>query len=276
MEAKAMTVRVGNDLAGWQDPADDMGFAVNTVRKIEMASRGHFAGGCSLLFEDWLAYGAENHLKSLLDSYAHVAWILGRGGLAPPMTPSGRARCYELGMVNALREEVGLLDTLNLKLLPGATPEKGPQQAYEMLLAQHLPADGCTCDGRGRGWWNAKRTLKEMSEADAAVRADGAEWMYLLWKYAGRVEHHAGFERMLRTDGQKIWIGPAEPWQRVRTFSCLLQTYSSIVGWVAELFHADVAKGLTASLSELMGRPAIHKAWATRPSPPTSGQPKAG
>jgi hypothetical protein len=112
MEAKAMTVRVGNDLAGWQDPADDMGFAVNTVRKIEMASRGHFAGGCSLLFEDWLAYGAENHLKSLLDSYAHVAWILGRGGLAPPMTPSGRARCYELGMVNALREEVGLLDTL--------------------------------------------------------------------------------------------------------------------------------------------------------------------
>jgi hypothetical protein len=182
------------------------------------------------------------------------------------MTARARALCYELGMINALRQEARLSDELTVRLAATGRSnlEEGPEKAYHQLLSMHTP-DGCVCQGNGRGWWNAKRTLEDLSKVDASKRADGAEWMYVLWKYASRVEHHSGFERMLRADHDRVWMGWAEPWQRVRTLSALVQVYGSIVAWVGENYDKDVAKTLVQALSELMARPAVHEAWATLP-----------
>jgi hypothetical protein len=50
MAAKRFTVDVGTHLAAWRDPGDEDVFPANTLRKLEMAARIHFAAGCSLVF----------------------------------------------------------------------------------------------------------------------------------------------------------------------------------------------------------------------------------
>jgi len=280
MAGKAATVRAGLALSNWKDPGPEALYPANTLRRLEMAARVHFGAGCSLLFEDWLSYGADNHLRSLIETFAHVAWILGRGMPPPPMDARARALCYELAMVNALLNEMDVADELARSLQtenPPESPRRDIERAQAELLQVH-PADSCSCGGKGHGFWTVKKVLKQMADAPKGIRLEAAVVMYSLWKYTSRIDHHAGFERMLRFDGERRYIGPAEPWQRVQTFLSLLQVYGCIVGWVAEQYDRHIALELVREIGALSSHEALVEVAQARPElftfrdqPETSG-----
>lgn len=122
-----------------------------------MAARVHFGAACSLLFEDWLAYGADNHLRSLLEIVAHVAWIQCRGCKAPPTNARSRALCYELAMVNALIEEVKLLAEVDQKVRPDVSgpsaieAARAPTSSHSIRLTPAFAEVRDTASGRSNG-----------------------------------------------------------------------------------------------------------------------------
>jgi hypothetical protein len=259
MAGKALSSSIGMRIAEWKAPGIDKLFPTNTLRKMEMAARIHFASGCSLLYESWLSYAADNHLRSLLEIFSHVAWIAGRGIKEPPMTDAARARCYELAMLNGLIEEVLLFEELAQKVEPStavASSRTQIEKVREALLVEHS-ADSCTCRGMGHGFWQVSRVLKAMSSAPEGQRLRLATWTYTLWRYTSRLDHHAGFERMLRFGDGRNWIGPAEDWQRVQTFIWLISIYGSIAGWVTELYSQALADQFIRELGELSRNPAV-------------------
>jgi hypothetical protein len=260
MAGKRFSVGVGNALRAWRDPGVQDVFPVNTLRKLEMAARIHFAAGCSLLYEDWMAYGAEGHLRPLLDLYAHVAWIRDKGGLQAPMTAAGRARCYELGMVWAL-----LTEARELRRDDAAVWVTRIGNALQAFDAVHT-VDRCTCKGRGRGYREVRRTLVAMATAAPAERLRRAESMLILWRSTSRLIHHSGFERMTRFDGTRSWIGPAEPIQRAQAFLQLVEVYGSILGWVVEMHSEQLARQLVTDLDRLCRASVVTEALNMMPS----------
>lgn len=267
MAGKAATVRVGVALSTWKDPGPEALYPANTLRRLEMAARVQFGAGCSLLFEDWLAYAADNHLRSLIEIFSHTAWILGRGLSSPPMNARARALCYELAMVNALIDEMKVMEVLARRLHPDDPPviQRADVESARSDLLQLHPADSCSCAGKGHGFWTVRRVLLEMADAPKGIKLEVADWMHPLWKYTSRIDHHAGFERMLRFDSERRWIGPAEPWQRVQSFLWLIQVYGSIVGWVAEEYDREVALELVRELAGLSAHEALLEVAQTHP-----------
>jgi hypothetical protein len=230
---------------------------------LEMVARVHFAAGVSLLYEDWLTYSADLHVRALAEIYAHVAWIRQKGGVTAQMTPRGRAVCLELGMARALKTELAELgDDTPLATDPASVLAIG--NLVSTLQAAH-ESDNCTCDGRGRGYRTVRPTLAEMAKAEEKVRARGAEWIYGYWKTASRVSHHSGFERMvkLRPDGARQ-VAPAAPWQRIGTFSALITAYGAILEWTLELYPQANAQALYHELQSLLANPTVQAAVGSR------------
>jgi len=265
MAAKKLSFQVGDIARAWpRPPKGEETFPVNTLRMLEMVARVHFAAGVSLLYEDWLSYSTDLHLRALAEIYAHVAWIREKGGVTALMTPRGRAVCLELGMARALQTELAELSA-DTPLTADATSVAAIGQEVTALQAAHA-SHNCTCDGRGRGYRTVRPTLAEMAKADPKVRARGAEWMYGYWKTASRVSHHSGFERMvkLHPSGARQ-VAPAEPWQRVGTFSALVTAYGSILEWTLELHPTANARALHDQLRSLLTDSAVQAAAAMRP-----------
>jgi hypothetical protein len=115
--------------------------------------------------------------------------------------------------------------------------------------------DGCDCKGNGRR--KIEPLLSMIAAAPASERLEATNDIMAVWRHTSRLDHHAGFERMTRTDGARIWIGPAEPWQRVRTFVSLVKLYGCIVGWTAELFSREVAEDLMRQFGALTQAPVL-------------------
>jgi hypothetical protein len=239
---------------------------------LEMAARIHFAAGVSLLYEDWLAYSADPHLRALLEIYAHVAWIQGKGGLRLRLTPGGRAVCMELGMARALQAEMQSLGFTTPLSYDAAS--LGAVDAWVAGLQRIHEEDGCSCQGAGRNYGQVEPALKAMASADPAVRVPDAVWLHGFWKKASRVTHYSGLERMIKVSPSSRKIAPADPWQRVGTFQTLIVTYGWIVEWVMEFFSPADARALHDSLRDLLDDPAVKAAARTAPAgPPASASP---
>jgi hypothetical protein len=235
---------------------------------LEMVARVHFAAGVSLLYEDWLSYSADLDVRALAEIYAHVAWIRQKGGLNVPMTSRGRAVCVELGMARARRRELVELAT-DTPLNASAAAVAALDQLVTSLQSVHVQ-DNCACAGNGRGYRTVRPTLAAMATADSSVRASGAEWMHGYWKTASRVSHYSGFERMVKVrPGGSRQVAPAEPWQRVGTFSALIQAYGPILEWTLELHPTANAAALHQELRTFLADPAVKAAATTLPTAPT-------
>lgn len=169
-------------------------------------------------------------------------------------------------MVNALIDEMNVMEEVTRHLQRGSVNSSRTdlERARRELLELH-PPDSCPRGGRGHGFWTVKRVLREMSDAPAGAKLEIAAWMHPLWGYTSRIDHHSGFERMFRFDGERRWMGPAEPWQRVQTFLWLIQVYGSIVGWVAEQYSRPVAEELVSELASLSGQEVLLEVAALQP-----------
>jgi hypothetical protein len=236
--AKKFTDRVAQALQPWRGPE----FPDGTLHKLEIASRIDYAAACSLLYEDWLSYGAYIHVRGLAENAARAAWILGKGLDSIVGSAESRARCYELAMAATLDEEVRFSAESAAKLSltgPGAETIAASAAVLNDLRSEHT-LDTCDCQGNGRR--HAEPLIKQLASAKPENRLRIMDDILIVWRHTSRVGHHVGIERMLRSDGTRVWIGPAESWQRVQIFISALTLYGALVGWCAERF--DAASGI--------------------------------
>ncbi len=247
MRAKGFTQRVAVALQPWHGPE----FPDATLHKLEIASRIDYAAACSLLWEDWLAYGSYVHVRGLAEAATRAAWILGRGFDSVVGTEESRARCYELAMAATLDEEISLfVETASKLHLPGPTVEAigTSAQALNWLRDEHAK-DECDCQGNGRR--KAEPLIQGLASAQPRNQLRIMDDILIVWRHTSRVGHHAGIERMLRSDGTRAWIGPAEPWQRVQMFIAAFKLYASVAGWCAERFSEAIGRQLMEEMGEL-------------------------
>ncbi len=247
MRAKGFTQRVAAALQPWRGPE----FPDGTLHKLEIAARIDYAAACSLLWEDWLAYGSYVHVRGLAETATRAAWILGKGFDSCVGTEESRARCYELAMAATLDEEVNLfVENASKLLLNGPTPETiaASAQMLKWLRDEHAN-DECDCQGNGRR--KAEPLIQGLASAQPGNQLRIMDDILVVWRHTSRVGHHTGIERMLRSDGTRAWIGPAEPWQRVQMFIAALKLYASVAGWCAERFSDAVGRQLMEEMGGL-------------------------
>lgn len=247
MGAKKFTDRVAQALSPWRGPE----YPDGTLHKLEIASRIDYSATCSLLYEDWLAYGAYIHVRALAESAARAAWILGKGFDSVIGNEESRARCYELAMAATLDEEVRLFGEYASQLQPPGPSAETVRASSEMLRrlqAEHA-GDTCNCGGNGRR--KAEHLIQELSRAQPGDQLQIMDDILVVWRHTSRVGHHVGIERMLRSDGTRAWIGPAEPWQRVQIFTAALKLYGAIVGWCLQRFDDALGRRLMHEFGEL-------------------------
>jgi len=256
MAAKQFTERVGLALREWTaDTSKADPSSVTTVRNLEVSARVHYACVCSLLFEDWLSYGTDAHVRSLIEILVNANWLSASGGLVSKYSFEARARCYELALARGYREDIELQNDL-AKAKGFVVPQdqlvnvdRAGARVSALTLAHE--DDRCNCQGNGNGFWRTERHIQVLNNAKPPDRLAIADGLELLWKVSSRHLHYGGVERMLRSDGEKAWIGPAEIGQRLTTFVWATELYKWILAAVVTFYSDDVAQSLVNELTDI-------------------------
>lgn len=215
-----------------------------TLRRLEITARCDFLSGILLLGSSVLSWGAERHVLGVLESFAHIAWILGqvpedgRGEAPGPDGAAARAACVDLGRACAQR------DAWRRGRAGAKTLERVDQMA-QRATAEHA-ATGCTCGGRGVGAVQA--TLEALTEGmDGTLASLPDVWTLLRAGSAGD-----GAERLLpRLDGDDLAYAPYT--HRALMLASLLNGYGIPATWLLSIdqqSHSEMLGHVTEKLLE--------------------------
>jgi hypothetical protein len=207
-----------------------------TLRGLEITARSDFLSGILLLGSSVLAWGVERHVLGVLESMAHIAYILGQVPGTELDDASARAVCVDLGRL--LEQRDAWRDGRT-----GGEALDRIEQAVGRATQAH-DATGCTCGGRGIGTVHA--TLHALTEgADGALGALPDVWTVLRAGAAGE-----GAERLLPSPtGDDLAYAPYT--HRGLMLASLLNGYSIPAGWllgIDQAGHADMLAHVTAVL----------------------------
>lgn len=216
---------LGPAMLRWDD------FPRITFLRLETAARLAFEAGLWLLRNPPVAYGAEVHLRTLMEAMAHVTWIAGLDRV--PFTPAQakqRAICFDFG---AAREVQRLSDSIPTRYHDDATSRKGADGRLREFGRIHQ-GTGCSCTGRL--WSAASQTLKDMVQTAAAVAEEQGrdlasnpfEVYPYLYRTSSALVHVGLFDRYLQQvePGVTDFV-PASNQHRARTLTWLVHTYST-------------------------------------------------
>lgn len=213
-----------------------------TLRQLEITARADFLSGILLLGSSVLSWGSERHVLGVLESFAHIAWILGQvpepgagEGPGPDDAPQ-RATCVELGRAIAQREAWR-------GSRAGAEALERLEQAVQRATEEHA-ATGCTCGGRGSD--TVQATLAALTaESEGALAALPDVWTVLSAGAAGD-----GAERLMpRLDGDDLAYAPYT--HRGMMLASLLNGYGIAATWLLSIdqqSHADMLGHVTEKL----------------------------
>jgi hypothetical protein len=213
-----------------------------TVRQLEITARCDFLSGILLLGSNVLSWGAERHVLGVLESFAHIAWILGQveeteaQGTAPLDDAAGRAACVALGRALAQR------DAWRRGRAGSQTLER-VEQMVQRARAEH-EATGCTCGGRGTG--TVQATLEALTEGmEGSVASLPDVWTVLRAGAAGD-----GAERLIpHLDGDDLAYAPYT--HRALMLASLLNGYGIPATWLLSIdqqSHSDMLGHVTEKL----------------------------
>jgi len=215
-----------------------------TLRQLEITARADFLSGILLLGSSVLSWGSERHVLGVLESFAHMAWILGQ--VPEPGADDGpgpddaaeRAACVELGRALAQRNawRGGRA---------GAEALERVEQVAQQAIEEHA-ATGCTCGGRGID--TVQGTLVALtagSEGSLAALPD--VWTVLSAGVAGD-----GAQRLMpRLDGDDLAYAPYT--HRGMMLASLLNGYGIPATWLLSIdqqSHADMLGHVTEKMLE--------------------------
>ena len=209
-----------------------------TLRELEISARCDFLSGILLLGSSVLSWGAERHVLGVLESMAHMAWILGQVPGTTLEDATARAACVDLGRALAQRDawRGGRADAETAARL---------DQAVERATEAH-DAAGCTCGGRGRS--AVQETLRALTDgAEGTVAALPDVWTVLQASAAGD-----GVERMIPPlDGDDVAYAPYT--HRSLMFASLLNGYGIPATWLLSIdqaSHADMLSHVSEKMLE--------------------------
>lgn len=213
-----------------------------TLRQLEITARADFLSGILLLGSSVLSWGSERHVLGVLESFSHIAWILGQvpepgagDGPGPDGAPQ-RAACVELGRAIAQRDAWR-------SGRAGAEALERLEQAVQRATEEHA-ATGCTCGGRGSD--TVQATLVALTaDSEGALAALPDVWTVLSAGAAGD-----GAERLMpRLDGDDLAYAPYT--HRGMMLASLLNGYGIPATWLLSIdqqSHADMLGHVTEKL----------------------------
>lgn len=208
----------------------------HTLRTLEISARCDFLSGILLLGSSVLAWGVERHVLGVLESMAHIAWILGIVEDATPEDAADRAACVDLGRAIAQRDA-----------WRGGRAGADAVARFEEAVArarQVHTASGCPCAGRDSSTVHA--TLQTLTAgADGALASLPDVWTVLQASAAGD-----GAERLIPSlGGDDLAYAPYT--HRGLMLASLLNGYSLMASWLLSIDlgdHADMLSHVTGVL----------------------------
>lgn len=215
-----------------------------TLRQLEITARCDFLSGILLLGSSVLSWGAERHVMAVLESFAHIAWILGQvpdealEQAGAPDDAADRAACVELGRALAQRDAWRR---------GRAGPEASARFEDAVALATEAhAATGCTCGGRGVA--SVQPTLVALTaETDGVLAALPDVWTVLQAGAAGD-----GADRLFsQPEGDDLAYAPYT--HRALMLASLLNGYGIPATWLLSIDqsgHSDMLSHVTEKLLE--------------------------
>lgn len=220
----------------WQAPGPRRFYPGRTLRTLHLAAFTQFQSGVLLLHRPALANASSDHVRALVELFAHGAWIVNAGGLNAPMTARARAICVELGMARALVSELELLESsLHISFSPGYVADKRQLVEYFSELHAH---HACACRGAGRRYSSVRPTLRALDEVDSEKRLGVAKLLYGLWVTFSRGVHFPRLEHLAADAPGGAALQPATVTERAVMLSNLVIVQGQIAGFAATPFPA--------------------------------------
>jgi hypothetical protein len=185
-----------------------------------------FASGLQLLGDRWMSYAAEGFARALLESLAHVGWIVGKAEASRDVSPALRALCLEVGIARAMAShERGAVaaGAFDPAVTPGQ-PARITREAVERLYRE------AGCRGRPRYPDAVPASLKEINR-----QLQLGPWFDVAYDLFSRLLHLQVLDRMLRSNEGRLFIGYAIFGQRAQTLSLLVGLYGQLATWVIGL-----------------------------------------
>jgi hypothetical protein len=220
----------------WRPPGPRRLYPGRTLRTLHLAAVIQFQSGVVLLHRPLLANASSDHVRALVELFAHGAWITNAGGLNAPMTSRARAICVELGMAKALVEELEFLEsTLQIPFSTGYVADKRPLAEYFSGLHAH---HACACRGAGRRSRSVRPTLRALDEVHTDERLAAAKMFYGLWITFSRGVHFPRLEHIAADAPGGATLKPATIMERAVMLYNLVIVQSHIAGFAATPFPA--------------------------------------
>ncbi len=247
----------GGPHIAWDD------YPVITLHKLETAGRIDFRCGLRLLADAELAYGAEIHVRGLIELLANVAGITGFDQLPPDLRgASQRALCFELGVADKLMRTV---DGIPERFNQGKDTRKGATRRWRELSDKHK-ASGCACSGRP--WQEWSRHLDQTIETGKTIMpmlgrkpTDNQFEQYRhLHSTASGMAHLGLWDRFYREVSPGVTdIVPADDQWRGNLLGWLVHTYGTSCLWILQSQGCTRAEELMDEVKAILGEPELKR-----------------
>lgn len=203
-----------------------------TLLRMHMEARIQFASALQLLGDQWLTYGADAHVRPLLEALAHTAWLLGVTDGAPNDVAPCRALCVELGWLRMRN-----FNTLKISKVAQDDVEDSivDRARRELAVLERLHHEqGCRCRARGPG--QVRQSLQAL-----AARQALPPWFADLYDLYSQSLHLQTPERFVRAAGTGRTFMPSTFQQRAYTLTWTLFCYGHIAGWTVRNIAGEKA-----------------------------------
>jgi hypothetical protein len=221
----------------WRPPGPRSFYPGRTLRTLHLAAIARFRSGVVLLHRPFLAHTVSDHVRALIELFAHGAWITSSRNLKAPMTSRSRSICVELGMAKALVDELEFLEsTLGIPFPPGYISDKRTLvRHFSRMHANHT----CACRGNGRSFRDVRGTLRALVELDPGLGLGSAKMLYGLWVTFSRAVHFPRLEHIAANAPGGAALEPATIRDRTLMLHNLVMVESSIAGFAATPFPTN-------------------------------------
>src|SRR6266542_2291793 len=249
---------LGERFIRWDD------FPISTFNKLETAGRVDFHAGLRLLERPAEAYGAEIHIRTLIELLATVAWTTGFDRFPPHLEGARqRAICLEFGASDMLRRAS---DKIPKRFHLGKETHRGANQRYRALKRLHEET-GCKCDGRR--WHEAQNSLDQVIETSKqvvqllgrAVTDNQFEQYKHLYSTASAMSHLGLWDRIFQevAPGVNDFVSASHQ-HRGNLLGWIAHTYGTTCIWILELEGSPRVAEMVAAINGVLGDPTLRRA----------------
>lgn len=249
---------LGEPYIRWDD------FPVSTLSKLERVARVDLRSGLTLLERPEEAYGAEIHVRTLIEFLATVAWVTGFVDFPPDFAGARqRAICLEFGLADRVRR---VADSIPSRFHMGQDTHRATNQRYRALKRVHQET-GCKCGGRR--WYEAQNSLEQVIETSKEVirqlgrpvDANQFEQYKHLRSTASAMSHLGLWDRVIQevTPGINDFV-PASHQYRASVLSWLTHSYGTASIWMLQLEASRRVQDMVAAINGVLGDPTLRRA----------------